>query len=246
MAGYVKIHPIMMYVLEALNLVVYLAIVVIFIRMYFRTRDVGFLWLGVAVIVWPYVSGLLQAGERSITDRLLHQEPVGVYPFTLVERGQMTMGTLIASLSYGHLLIGHGLMLTALVYLSRARNNTNNTPKATSPEIQPMAHRADQIMSTLVFDSPASRGKAQGMTCRSQTEQYFNTHTSRYPASFGRYRWTVIAKVGMDYDVSVLLDRLRPVLFSCNHASTKSRRSSSEVLARPVLTSRLLIAPIAS
>jgi len=121
----------MLYVLESLAFVLQVAVVVILTRAYLRTRDVGFVWLGVAVVIWPYISGLLQWGERSLTDRLLHQQPVGVYPFTLVERGRLTIGELLGSFSMLHILVGAGLMLVAVVYLGRKRStNIADSPEA--------------------------------------------------------------------------------------------------------------------
>jgi hypothetical protein len=43
-------------VLAISALVLYLAIAVILVRRYLRTRDIGFIWLGAAVLVWPIIS----------------------------------------------------------------------------------------------------------------------------------------------------------------------------------------------
>jgi len=103
----------------ALTIVLYLAIAVVLVRKYLRTRDVGFVWLGIAVFIWPLVSGLLEYGERLLIDRLVRGHPVGFYPFTLVEHGQMSAGVLINSLNLTQRLIGACLLLVAALYLSR-------------------------------------------------------------------------------------------------------------------------------
>lgn len=115
--------------LEASGVVLYFAIAIILVRKYLRTRDVGFVWLGVAVIIWPGVSGLLELGERSLIDRVVHHRVVGLYPFSLVEHGQMTLGSLVLSLSLFQQLIGICLLLVAVLYLSNTRN-TRDLPTA--------------------------------------------------------------------------------------------------------------------
>jgi hypothetical protein len=110
-------------ILVVLALLLHLAIAVILVRRYIRTRDVGFIWLGVAVVIWPLVSRLLELGERSIINRVARHEWVGVYPFSLVERGQMTLGELVLSLGLLQQLAGVCLLLVAVLYLSKARNN---------------------------------------------------------------------------------------------------------------------------
>jgi hypothetical protein len=70
----------MFYLLTALSLVLHIAIAVVLVRKYLRTRDAGFVWLGVAVVIWPPVSRLLDYGERLLIDRPIKGQPVGYYP----------------------------------------------------------------------------------------------------------------------------------------------------------------------
>jgi hypothetical protein len=114
----------MLYTIEALTLVLRLAIVVVLIRTWLRTRDVAFIWLALATVVWPILSIPLQMGNHALTDRLLRHEPIGVYPFTLVERGEMTIGELIASLSFVPQVIETALLLVAVIYLGKTRGTS--------------------------------------------------------------------------------------------------------------------------
>ena len=50
--------------LTLVALLLHLAIAVVLVRKYARTRDVGLVWPGVAVVVWPIVSRLLDLGSR--------------------------------------------------------------------------------------------------------------------------------------------------------------------------------------
>ena len=114
--------------LAALAVVLHFVIAIILVRKYLRTWDVGFVWLGVAVVIWPLVSRLLEVGERSLIDRIAHHRVVGFYPFSLVEHGQMTLGGFVASLSLFRQfqqLIGICLLLVAVLYLSKTKNATD-------------------------------------------------------------------------------------------------------------------------
>jgi hypothetical protein len=111
-------------VLLASALVLYVAIAAILVRQYLRTRDVGLVWLGLAVIGWPAVSRLLEIGEKVFIDRLIRHQPVGFYPFTLVASGQITIGSLMTSFAVFQKLIGVCLLLVAVLYLSRAKTQT--------------------------------------------------------------------------------------------------------------------------
>lgn len=102
------------------------ALAVVLIRKYLLTRDVGFVWLGVAVVVWPLVSRLIGHGESVLIRRLDSGQTVGFYPLTLVESGQMSLGNLLVSLSLLHRLISVGLLLVAVLYLGKTKNTRSS------------------------------------------------------------------------------------------------------------------------
>jgi hypothetical protein len=88
-----------------------------------RNRDIGLVWLGVAVVIWPLVSVLLQNGESVVIDGLVRGRLVGFYPFSLAQNGQMTIGSLVAPLGFVHQLIEVKLLVVAVVFLHRAKSN---------------------------------------------------------------------------------------------------------------------------
>jgi hypothetical protein len=104
-------------VLFSATVALYLALAIVLARKYLRTRDIGFLWLGAAVVIWPLVSRLLDLGEHHLLDRILSRKSAGFYPFNLVAQGQMTIGNFTSSLALFHALIGAGLLLIAALYL---------------------------------------------------------------------------------------------------------------------------------
>jgi hypothetical protein len=92
-------------------------------KKYMRTRDAGFIWLGVAVVIWPAVSSLLDQRRDALFDRLVKHQPIGFYPFSLVERGDITIGGLFTALATGQHLVGVLLLLVAVAYLYRANGS---------------------------------------------------------------------------------------------------------------------------
>lgn len=108
--------------LAASVLVFYAAIAVLLVRKYLLTRDVGFIWLGAAVLVWPVVSHLLLDPLKSVLiDRLIHGQAIRIYPFTLVEHGEITIGSFVASIDWAQQLVGICLLFVA-VYLSKTKS----------------------------------------------------------------------------------------------------------------------------
>jgi len=113
------------YILATLTLICYIAIVALLARQYLRMREPGLIWLAVAVVVWPFISRMLQTGEKVLIDRLARHQPVGFFPFSMVENGRITMGSLTLLLTYTQQLIGVALLLVAVFYLSRMKIGRN-------------------------------------------------------------------------------------------------------------------------
>jgi hypothetical protein len=109
-------------ILAVTAVLLHLAIGVILVRKFIQTRDIGFIWLGGAVVIWPLLSRLLDAGERVLIERTLKHQWTPFYPFTLVERGQITLGSLVASMAMFQQFLGVLLLLIAVLYLSRTKS----------------------------------------------------------------------------------------------------------------------------
>jgi len=103
-----------------------LAIGVILVRKYSLTRQIGFLWLGAAVVVWPLIQLMLTSIERALLSQYSSGGLKDVYPFSLVAQGQATIGSLIGVFNIVESLIGVGLLLAAVLLLG-------NPPKAAIP-----------------------------------------------------------------------------------------------------------------
>lgn len=112
-----------LFLLLALALL-HVAVALVLIRKYLDTRDDGFIWLGIAIVILPIASALLSAGQQVAIDHLVHRHPIALYPFSLVASGQMTIGTLISQLTLIKQLIGVGLLLVAVVRHSASQRET--------------------------------------------------------------------------------------------------------------------------
>jgi len=120
-------------ILAGLTAICYIAIVALLTRQYLRMRDPGLIWLAIAVVLWPLMSEMLQAGEKVFIDRLIHQQPVGLFPFSLIESGQITIGSLMLFFAYTQQLVRVVLLLVAVLYLSRMRVDRNREEPRTIP-----------------------------------------------------------------------------------------------------------------
>jgi hypothetical protein len=105
----------------AIDAVLYLAIAVILIRKYRRTRDHGLLWLGLPLVLFPFAALSLVSWMQMTADRLALGQQVGFFPYSLVEDGHLSLGSLLTALN----LVEHtawGLSaLAAVLILSRRR-----------------------------------------------------------------------------------------------------------------------------
>jgi hypothetical protein len=110
----------MRYVLFALLIALYLPIAILPVRKYLRTRDVGFAWLGATILAWPLLSLLFAYGQRVLMDRIGARESV-FFPFSLVERGEMTPGEAIMYLAYVQQFVSLALLLVAVFYLCKTK-----------------------------------------------------------------------------------------------------------------------------
>jgi hypothetical protein len=123
------------WVLLCLTLVVYLAIAVVAVRKYIRTRDRGFVWLVIAVVLWPLINNVINKYENSVLTRVFRGGHAPTFfPFSLSSSQQMTTGTLIYLLTSIQSLVGISLVLVAILQLYK-RNAAAKAPISGRAEI---------------------------------------------------------------------------------------------------------------
>jgi hypothetical protein len=110
--------------LVALALGLNVAIGVVLVRKYLRTGKIGFIWLGVIVVFWPFVSSLLHWQFGQEPRGVAGQELAWLYPFNLMARARAMHGEFgeFADLLWETLRVGCALLL--VVFLCRPRTDT--------------------------------------------------------------------------------------------------------------------------
>src|ERR1700675_4078303 len=74
-------YPIIPTILAAACAVLYFAIVLVSVRGYLRTRNVGFVWLGVGVFIWALIFGLVEHQRFPINSLNLTLQVIGASLF---------------------------------------------------------------------------------------------------------------------------------------------------------------------
>ena len=118
-------------VMHLLNVIAFIGIVCVMVIKYRNTRDRGFIWLGLALVIWPLVAYCLEAGERVLINRLSEGQTVSLYPFSLVSQGRITIGKLVATLGSFRSFIKSVLILTGLAMLYRGSRSVGLVDKQT-------------------------------------------------------------------------------------------------------------------
>ena len=107
--------------LGTITFVLYATVAVLLVWKFRRTRDAGFLWLGLPLVLLPVVALPLALWLQAGVDRLALGRQVSLFPFTLVEQGRLTLGSLLTLLNLIEHVVWGVLSLVAVLALSRAR-----------------------------------------------------------------------------------------------------------------------------
>lgn len=119
-------------------LLLYLVIAVVLIRKYLRTRDVGLIWLGAAVVIWPPILRWLFLDQ---VPRYVQHHRSGAYPSLSVLGTQMSIGSFLISLDELQQIFGLVLVLVAVLLISNANrksrvaSDTASRGKTTDPQL---------------------------------------------------------------------------------------------------------------
>lgn len=103
--------------LAAITSVLYCVVAVLLVWKYRVTRDAGFLWLGLPLVLLPLVALPIALWLQAGLDRLALGQQVNAFPFTLVEQGCLTMGRLLTLLNLLQHIVWGVLSLVAILAL---------------------------------------------------------------------------------------------------------------------------------
>jgi hypothetical protein len=104
-------------ILCATTLALYFAVAVLLVWKYRKTGDVGFFWLGLPLVLLPFVALPIALWLESGVDRLSLGGAVNVFPFTLVEQGHLTLGRFLTLLNLLEHVVWGILSLVAVLAL---------------------------------------------------------------------------------------------------------------------------------
>ncbi len=107
--------------LAVITSVLYCAVAVLLVWKYRATRDAGFIWLGLPLVLLPFVALPIALWLQDGVDRLALGQQVNAFPFTLVEQGYLTMGGLLTLLSLLEHLVWGVLSLVAILSIKPHR-----------------------------------------------------------------------------------------------------------------------------
>ena len=111
----------MIRILGASTFVLYSLVAALLVWKYRGTRDAGFLWLGLPLVLLPLVALPLALWLQAGVDRLALGQQVNRFPFTLVEQGRLTMGGLLTLLNLVQHVVWGILSLVAVLALNGGR-----------------------------------------------------------------------------------------------------------------------------
>ena len=111
----------MINVLGTTAFILYAVVAVLLFWKYRGTRDAGFLWLGLPLVLLPVIALPLALWLQAGVDRLALGQQVSVFPFTLVEQQRRTLGGLLTLLNLIQHVVWGILSLVAVLALQPRR-----------------------------------------------------------------------------------------------------------------------------
>ncbi len=108
----------MISVLGVATFVLYVAMAVLLVWKYGRTRDAGLLWLGLPLVLLPVVALPLAIWLQTGVDLLVLGGQASAFPFTLVAQGHLTLGSLLTLVNLVEHLVWGVLALVAVLALN--------------------------------------------------------------------------------------------------------------------------------
>ena len=112
--------------LIAINSGLFVAVTVVLVCKYRESRQSGFLWLAVPLVLLPFLSLPIAHWIKVAVDRLSAGEPNAMFPFSLVESGHMTLGSLLSFWNGASHIVWSGFVLAGIQMLGKRRHQNRN------------------------------------------------------------------------------------------------------------------------
>ena len=105
----------------AVNMALFVVIAYALMYKYRQTRQLGFLWLAIPLVLLPFTGLMIANGIRTAVDALAAGQITGTFPFSLVESGQLTLGTLLSMLNVAEHLVWSSFTIAGIFMLKLQR-----------------------------------------------------------------------------------------------------------------------------
>ena len=113
-------------VLGLINVVLFVVIAVALARKYRQLGQAGFLWLTMPLALLPLVGVVIANWIKGSVDGLHATPPNVTFPFSLVESGRMSLGSLLSFLNTAQHLVWSTLVLVGIIMFERRHQHEPN------------------------------------------------------------------------------------------------------------------------
>jgi len=111
----------MMKIIIGLRLILLLTIAVLLFFRFKKEKDAAYLWFFAGFTICPIFSFVLNFAQKNFFDKLAQGEKVGLFPFSLVSEGRITVGELSFVLNSLENLLFLGVLLVGFAKLRRPK-----------------------------------------------------------------------------------------------------------------------------
>jgi hypothetical protein len=113
-------------ILTIINSGLFIAVTVALVCNYRESRRSGFLWLAVPLVLLPLISLPLAHWIKVAVDRLSTGTANAMFPFSLVESGRMTLGSLLSLWNGVSHIVWSAFVLVGILMLGKRRHQKRN------------------------------------------------------------------------------------------------------------------------
>ena len=110
-------------VLGVINVALFISVAVALAYKCRRSGQAGFLWLAVPLVLLPLLGLPIAHWVSASVDRLTAGEVTGVFPFTLVETGRLTLGSLLSMLNGAEHVVWSAFVLAGILLLKQPQQD---------------------------------------------------------------------------------------------------------------------------
>ena len=115
-------------ILAAVNVILFSSIAVALAYKYRQSGQAGFLWLAIPLVVLPLLGMCMAYWTKVSVDSFVARETSGVFPFSLVESGRLSLGSLISLLNGAQHVVWSASVLLGLLMFKQQRPTEAEQP----------------------------------------------------------------------------------------------------------------------